>query len=152
MLNKHFFKNQWVNERLLDESLNPPCLALLSSDLSLLLPTLGLAPSWPGSSNIQNQTIIHFSSLISTNFRVEHIFLRDQIGSLQRGISVIFFQMYIEGQSSHADPGKTMFLWTPSRSRSSFWEESHVHLKFDATCQKMSFKSSAALAIGLLHC
>ena len=106
MLNKHLLKNQWINERLLDESLNPPCLVLLSNDLLLLLPTLGLAPSWSGSSNIQKQTIIHFSSLISNNFRVKHIFIRGQISSLQRGISVIFFQMYIQGQSSHEDPGK----------------------------------------------
>lgn len=30
-----------------------------SHDFLLLLPTLGLAPSWPGSFNIENQTIIH---------------------------------------------------------------------------------------------
>lgn len=76
-----------------------------SNDLLSLLATLGPAPSRLRSSSIRNQAMLCSFPLISTHFRADHILIRDQISSLQKGISIIFFQMYIHGQSSHKDPG-----------------------------------------------
>lgn len=77
--------------------------ACFGNDLLLPLLTLGYTPSRPGS--FQKETIIYFFSLISTNFRLEHVLIRDRISSMQTGISTIFWT-YIQGQSSHEDPGK----------------------------------------------
>lgn len=147
-----FFKIFGTTKDFTDESLWVLDWFCSSNDSLLLLPVLGPAPSLLRSSSIRNQATTHFFSLIPTNFRDEHILIRDQINSFQRGISIIFFQMYIQGQSSLEYPGKNMLLWLPPRSKSSFWEKFHVNLKYDATHQKMSFESRAALAQGLLNC
>lgn len=102
--------DRWINERLCRWiSLPPPAWFArfcFSNDLLSLLAALGLAPFQVRSSSIQNQAILCSFSRISTHFRADRILIRDQISSLQRGISIIFFQMYIQGQSSHKDPGK----------------------------------------------